>query len=67
MGKHSAMLTPNVGTILEKHSATCMCVRGKFIVLGTDWGNIHVLDTEQGIEQKRFEKSVRCPLILNAL
>mmetsp|Transcript_26359 Transcript_26359/g.79200 ORF Transcript_26359/g.79200 Transcript_26359/m.79200 type:complete len:896 (-) Transcript_26359:107-2794(-) len=44
-----------VAEILKDRAATCLAVAGKFLVLGTDWGNIHVLDTISGNECKTFD------------
>lgn len=41
--------------ILKDRAATCLAVAGKFLVLGTDWGNVHVLDTISGNECKMFD------------
>lgn len=45
----------SVAEILKDRAATCLAVAGKFLVLGTDWGNIHVLDTISGNECKTFD------------
>eukprot|EP00041_Stephanoeca_diplocostata_P024167 m.605583 g.605583 ORF g.605583 m.605583 type:complete len:910 (+) comp22465_c0_seq3:156-2885(+) len=48
-------LGASVAEILKDRAATCLAVAGKFLVLGTDWGNVHVLDTISGNECKMFD------------
>lgn len=47
-------LGASVAEILKERAATCMAVAGKFLVLGTDWGNLHVLDSVSGTECQQF-------------
>lgn len=48
-------LGASVTEILKDRAATCLAVAGKFLVLGTDWGNVHVLDTISGNECKTYQ------------
>lgn len=45
----------SVTEILRERAATCLAVAGKFLVLGTDWGNVHVLDSISGHLCKTFQ------------
>ena len=47
-------LGASVADILREHNATCMAVSAKFLVLATDWGDVHVLDSLNGTEAQRF-------------
>ncbi|EDQ88148.1 uncharacterized protein MONBRDRAFT_26746 [Monosiga brevicollis MX1] len=46
----------SVHKILQNCVATCMAVTEKFLVLGTDLGTLHVLDSDNGVEINRFEQ-----------
>jgi len=49
-------LSPDLRNILQKDRASCMAVHNKFIVLGTDWGVIHLLDAMGNSLASRTQK-----------